>query len=342
TELSPQGGSMTVQLQDGTYIVNYVRSESLGWFLVDIVPLQSVFAPIVTSRNLFYASICLLMALGVLVTLLLYRNVQRPIRMLIQGVQRIKDGQYSARLKRQPNNEFDFLFGSFNEMAGQIGDLIEKVYKETLRSKEATLKQLQSQINPHFLYNCLFYIKNMSNLGDKDAVSAMALNLGEYYRYSTRLEKPTASLAEEMKLIENYLTIQTMRMQRFHYEIDIPEPMLSLDIPRLLVQPLVENAIVHGVENSARFGLITITGMQEDEVRWIVVEDNGPGLSMEQIAELQRKVASPQDEETGFGLWNTHQRLVHKYGGRSGLIFGRSESGGLRVELVWEERQDTP
>ncbi|MEF3308623.1 sensor histidine kinase [Paenibacillus sp. GYB004] len=342
TELSPQGGSMTVQLQDGTYIVNYVRSESLGWFLVDIVPLQSVFAPIVTSRNLFYASICLLMALGVLVTLLLYRNVQRPIRMLILGVQRIKDGQYSARLKRQPNNEFDFLFGSFNEMAGQIGDLIEKVYKETLRSKEATLKQLQSQINPHFLYNCLFYIKNMSNLGDKDAVSAMALNLGEYYRYSTRLEKPTASLAEEMKLIENYLTIQTMRMQRFHYEIDIPEPMLSLDIPRLLVQPLVENAIVHGVENSARFGLITITGMEEDGVRRIVVEDNGPGLSMEQIAELQRKVASPQDEETGFGLWNTHQRLVHKYGGRSGLIFGRSESGGLRVELVWEERLDTP
>ncbi|MEF3304086.1 sensor histidine kinase [Paenibacillus sp. GYB003] len=341
-ELSSQGGSLTVRLKDGAYIVNYVRSDSLGWFLVDIVPLQSVFAPIVTSRNLFYASIALLTALSLLVTLLLYRNVQRPIRMLIRGVQRIKDGQYSARLQRQSNNEFDFLFRSFNEMAGQIGDLIEKVYKETLRSKEATLKQLQSQINPHFLYNCLFYIKNMSNLGDKDAVSAMALNLGEYYRYSTRLEKPTASLAEEMKLVENYLTIQTMRMQRFHYEIDIPEEMLSLEIPRLLVQPLVENAVVHGVENSSRYGLITITGTQEDGLRRIVVEDNGPGLPPERIAELQRKVALPKDEETGFGLWNTHQRLVHMYGGRSGLYFARSASGGLRAEMVWEERRETP
>jgi two-component system sensor histidine kinase YesM len=339
TELTP-GGSLTIDLDDGKYIVNYIRSESLGWFLVDIVPLQSIFAPIVTSRNLFYASICLLMALSILVTLLLYRNVQRPIQLLIKGVQRIKDGQYSSRLKRQSNNEFDFLFHSFNEMAEQIGELIEKVFKETLRSKEATLKQLQSQINPHFLYNCLFYIKNMANLGDKEAVSAMALNLGDYYRYSTRLEKPTATLSEEMKLIENYLNIQTMRMQRFHYEIEIADRMLALEIPRLLVQPLVENAVVHGVEDSTQFGLIRISGVQSDGLNRIIVEDNGPGMSKERYAELQRKVSLPKDEDASFGLWNTHQRLVHMYGGRSGLYFSPSASGGFRVEMVWEERSE--
>lgn len=331
------GGSLTVDLPDGKYIVNYIRSESLGWYLVDIVPLQTIFAPIVTSRNLFYASICLLMALSTMATLLLYRNVQRPIQQLIRGVQRIKDGQYSSRLKRQSNNEFDFLFGSFNEMAEQIGELIEKVFKETLRSKEATLKQLQSQINPHFLYNCLFYIKNMANLGDKEAVAAMALNLGEYYRYSTRLEKPIATLAEEIKLIENYLNIQTMRMQRFHYEIDIADAMLALEIPRLLVQPIVENAVIHGVEESVQFGLIRIVGEQLDGLNRIVVEDNGPGMPPEKLEALQRKVALPKEEEASFGLWNTHQRLVHMYGGRSGLRFARSESGGLRVEMVWEE-----
>ncbi len=143
-------GSITVSLNKQKYIVNYIRSESLGWYLVDIVPLESIFAPIITSRNLFYTSIGLLTAMSLLVTLLLYRNVQRPIQLLIRGVQRIKDGQYSARLKQQPNNEFDFLFISFNEMAEKIQELIEKVYKETLRSREATLKQLQSQINPHF------------------------------------------------------------------------------------------------------------------------------------------------------------------------------------------------
>lgn len=336
-------GSLTMELDAGKYIVNYIRSESLGWHLIDVVPLQSIFAPIVTSRNLFYASICLLMALSVMVTLLLYRNVQRPIQMLVKGVQRIKNGQYSTRLKRQTNNEFDFLFQSFNEMAEQIGELIEKVFKESLRSKEATLKQLQSQINPHFLYNCLFYIKNMANLGDTAAVSAMALNLGEYYRYSTRLEKPTTTLAEEIKLIENYLNIQTMRMQRFHYEIEIADEMLALEIPRLLIQPLVENAVIHGVENSSQFGFIRITGRQEGRLNRIVVEDNGPGMAPEQYAALQRKVALPKDEEESFGLWNTHQRLVHMYGGQSGLCFSPSASGGFRVEMVWEEKgEDSP
>ncbi len=121
-------------------------------------------------------------------------------------------------------------------MAEQIQELIEKVYKETLRSREATLKQLQSQINPHFLYNCLFYIKNMASLGEKEAVVAMSLNLGEYYRYTTRLENPMTTIREEMKLIQNYLEIQTMRMQRLGYEIAIPEDMMELEIPRLLIQ----------------------------------------------------------------------------------------------------------
>ncbi|PYI55731.1 sensor histidine kinase [Paenibacillus flagellatus] len=330
-------GSVTVSLDSEAYIVNYIRSESLGWYLIDAVPVESVFAPIVTSRNWFYASICLLMALSVLVTLLLYRNVQRPIQQLIRGVQRIKDGQYSSRLKRQSNNEFDYLFESFNEMSAQIQELIEQVYEETLRSKEATLKQLQSQINPHFLYNCLFYIKSMANLGDKEAVVAMALNLGEYYRYSTRLEQTMASVAEEIRLIENYLTIQSLRIQRFHYEIEIPEAMMGLDIPRLLIQPLVENAVLHGVENSTHFGIIRIHGEQSDGLNRIIVDDNGPGLDPERIAALQRKVAMPL-EGNSFGLWNTHQRLQHLFGGRSGLVFSPSPLNGLRVELVWESK----
>ncbi|WP_372813775.1 sensor histidine kinase [Paenibacillus sp.] len=331
-------GSITVSLNKQKYIVNYIRSESLGWYLVDIVPLESIFAPIITSRNLFYTSIGLLTAMSLLVTLLLYRNVQRPIQLLIRGVQRIKDGQYSARLKQQPNNEFDFLFISFNEMAEKIQELIEKVYKETLRSREATLKQLQSQINPHFLYNCLFYIKNMANLGDKEAVVAMSLNLGEYYRYTTRLESTMTKLKEEFKLIENYLMIQTLRLQRLHYEIDIPEEMQTLEIPRLLIQPLVENAVIHGVENSLQFGVIQVKGERVNGINKIIVDDNGVGISADKLEELQRRVAEPLEEETGCGLWNIHQRLIHLYEGTSGLYFSQSPLNGFRVELIWEDK----
>jgi two-component system sensor histidine kinase YesM len=304
---SQSNGNMTLSLNEQKYVVNYIRSESLGWYLVDIVPLQSIFAPIVTSRNLFYASIVMLLVGSVIVSLLLYRNVQRPMRHLIQGVHRIRDGQFSARLKQQANNEFDYLFTNFNEMAEQIEVLVEKVYRETLRSKEATLKQLQSQINPHFLYNCLFYIKNMANLGEKEAVVDMALNLGEYYRYSTRLEQTTTTLKEEVRLLENYLTIQSLRLQRFHFEIDIPESMLDLEIPRLLIQPLVENAILHGVENSRDFGLILITGEQSDGINRIIVDDNGQGVPRNSWLSFKIRFLclNAKDRVLGYGTFNS-------------------------------------
>jgi len=335
----PGSGSVNMELDGKAYIVNYIRSVSLDWHLVDLVPLDSFFAPIHTSRNLFYSSIALLTAMGILAGLLLYRNVQRPLQLLQRGVQRIKEGQYATRLRMRPNNEFDYVFLRFNEMAGQIEELIDKVYKETLRSKEATLKQLQSQINPHFLYNCLFYIKNMAKLKEHEAVEAMALNLGEYYRYTTRLEHAATSLREEVKLVTNYLEIQSMRLQRFHYEIDIPEPMLELPIPKLLLQPLAENAVLHGVERSDAFGLIEIRGEQREGLCRIIVEDNGPGMTEEARAELLRRINEPLEEESGCGLWNIHQRLLHGYGGRSGLQFGVSPRGGMQVVMVWEMQE---
>jgi two-component system sensor histidine kinase YesM len=332
-------GTLNVTLAKQQYIVNYIRSETIGWYLIDIVPLESVFAPIHTSRNLFYVSIGLLLMLGMLATFMLYRNVQRPIQLLLRGVQRLKDGQFSVRLKQRPHNEFEYLFDRFNEMAEQIEELIDKVYKETLRSKEATLKQLQSQINPHFLYNCLFYIKNMANLGDKDAVVAMALNLGEYYRYTTRLEKTMTTLREELTLVDNYLNIQTLRIQRFRFEIEVPESMLELEIPRLLLQPLAENAVIHGVERSLQFGVIRVRGESDGGVHRIIVDDTGLGLPEPELLELQRRVAIPMDEQSGCGLWNIHQRLIHLYEGKSGLQFSASPLGGFRAELIWEQRE---
>ncbi|WP_248930693.1 histidine kinase [Paenibacillus hamazuiensis] len=335
-ELS-KSGSEIVTMDKKKYMVNFIRSESLQWYLVDYVPLESVLFPITMSRNLFYSSLALLLGLSILATLLLYRNVQRPIQMLVRGVRRLKGGQYSVRLEKQPNNEFDYLFASFNEMAERIQELIENVYAEKLRSSEAILKQLQSQINPHFLYNCLFYIKNMANLGQKDAVVAMALNLGEYYRSTIRIESGMTTIRDELKLVTNYLTIQNLRIQRFDYEIAIPEAMMELEIPRLLIQPIVENAVIHGIEANPDYGVIEIGGSRTgDEQYRIVIDDNGGGMSTEAMAALQKKLSLPMDDETGCGVWNVHQRLAHLYQGGSGVYLSRSPLGGLRVELRWD------
>ena len=149
-------------------------------------------------------------------------------------------------------------------MAAEIEQLIQKVYVEQLRSREANLKQLQSQINPHFLYNCFALIRSLTRLGKHDSVMEMALHLSKYYRYTTRVEKQSASLQEELDLIESYLKIQQLHISHLHYEIDIPDHMRHLDIPRLLLQPLVENAVIHGIERVERDGIITVSGGQTD------------------------------------------------------------------------------
>lgn len=330
-----------VRLEDEQYLVSTVKSSYLDWHLVDVVPLDQILKPIELSRNLFYLSMVLLFVVGIISSVLLYRNVQRPIRQLIKGLQSVQRGNFSVRINSNENNEFSFLFHRFNDMSHQIQDLIENVINEKIRAREAILKQLQAQINPHFLYNCLGYIINMAQMKDEEAVVTMAYNLSAYYRYTTRIERPTATLDEEVQLIINYLDIQKLRNGRIHYHIAIPEEMRNQRIPRLLVQPIVENAVIHGIGKSYSSGEIRISGEISDGYCKIYIDDDGPGLNEELMNELNHKMREPLKEDVGFGLWNTNQRIIHLFGGKSHLHFKNSPLGGFRTEIIWEMPIDT-
>lgn len=325
-----------VLLDHKNYLVSAVKSPQLGWYLVDIVPLDQMLGPISSSRNLFYLSMVLLFVVGISASVLLYRNVQRPIIKLIRGLQSVQRGDFSVQIKSNVNNEFAFLFYRFNEMSRQIQDLVEKVLGEKLRAREATLKQLQAQINPHFLYNCLGYIINMAQMKEQEAVVSMAYNLSAYYRYTTRMERETATVAEEIKLLVNYLDIQKLRNERIEYQIDIPDEMLKQQVPRLMLQPIVENAVIHGVGKSYSSGEIRIRGEISGGCCRVYVDDDGPGMSADGQEALNRKMKEPLQEEMGCGLWNTNQRIYHQFGEGSYLYFTASPLGGFRTEIIWQ------
>ncbi|WP_165972078.1 sensor histidine kinase [Paenibacillus piri] len=334
--LKEQVNHEPVKISGENYMLSYVPSATLGWYLVDFVPLEKAIAPINKNRNAFYTVISILLILGIAVSFVIYRNVQIPILQLMNNVQKLKRGDYSARLLKMPKNEFFFLFNRFNEMAGQIQELIENVYWEKIRSREAIVKQLQSQINPHFFYNCLFFIVSMSRLGDQKAVEAMATNLGDYYRYTTRTENQTTTLADELGLVRNYLTIQQLR-QQIEYEIQVPEFMQSFPFSRLLLQPLIENAIIHGIERKKNVGRIVIRGELQEKAARLIVEDNGKGMTDAEMQELDKKLRQPLTEEMGCGLWNVNQRLIHIFGSESGLALSHSELGGVKAALCWRK-----
>lgn len=335
-------GNRILNFKEHRLLLNYAPVGSLDWVMIDLVPLEKVVLPVKESSQFFILGIIAMLAIGVIITALIYRQIQYPINELVMKLQDIRSGNFSSRLQAKHRDEFQDVFSGFNDMAERIQELIEKVYEEKLRLKEAELKQLQSQINPHFLYNCLFYIKNMAKLGEDEQVVAMALNLGEYYRYTTRLENPLTTVREEVNFLKNYLNIHCFR-KPMSYEVHISEELMEVSIPRLFIQPLVENAIIHGIEKSDQEGRIRIQGFFISGGFVITVEDSGDGLEPDNLERLREKMSLPLTPETGCGLWNTCQRVMNLYAPGSGLEFDRSGLGGLRVAIrCMTKQQEEP
>ncbi|GAB2670223.1 sensor histidine kinase [Paenibacillus thermoaerophilus] len=327
--------SRMVRLDGETYLVSMAKSDITGWYLIDYMPQSDILAPIERSNRQFYYSTAALLLMSSLAAYLLYIQVQVPLRQLVVAFHKLKNGDYSVRLSRRGNSEFSFLFIRFNSMVEQIQDLFERVYLEKIHVREARLKQLQSQINPHFFYNCFSFISSMAKLKNEQAVVGMAHHLSHYYRYTTRQERELVTVAEELDFVTHYLSIQRMRMSRLDFHVDVPPRLRKLEIPPLVVQPLVENAVLHGIEPQPGAGRIAVRGEISGGEARLVVEDDGKGMSETELLILTRKLEQPMDSEMGCGLWNVHQRLHLRFGANAGLRFEPMPSGGLRVTLAW-------
>ncbi|WP_058304284.1 sensor histidine kinase [Gorillibacterium timonense] len=335
-KVNGQTSGFLIHTFDGKrYLITYYYSNLLDWHLIDFVPLDQIIGPIVQQRVLFSASSIILLITGIAAASVLYWNVQRPIFHLIRGVQRIKRGDYAYRLPTKSNNEFAFLMENFNEMAEQIQDLIENVLQSRIHARDATLKQLQAQIHPHFLYNSLGFIINMTKMGKDRAVIDMAHHLADYYRYTTRMDNQGVRISEELAFVRIHLEILRLRNETLTYSIELPDTLAEQRIPRLLIQPIVENALVHGLENVDYPGQVEIKASVKDGLVNLVVEDNGKGMDKEQLDQLLMNLRIPAGDYAGCGLWNVYQRLQGYYGADAKIEVSPSRLGGLAVRLVW-------
>ncbi len=331
-ELSNQ----TVTLDGKRYLVNTQRSDTTEWNLIDYIPLNDVIGPIRETNRMFYITVGSLLLMSSVLAYVLYAQVQAPLKQLVGSFHKLKMEDYSVRLKPKGKGEFGFVFMRFNSMVTQIQELFEKVYLEQIHVREARLKQLQSQINPHFFYNCFSFISSMAKLKNNSAIVAMSENLSHYYRYTTRQERDFVSLSEELDFVGSYLEIQKLRRNQLKVSIELPPRLRKIEIPPLIVQPLVENAVLHGIEEKSGEGLIQLTVSEVQGQYRIIVDDNGRGMDEAGRRELARRLSAPMDDKTGCGLWNVNQRMQLRFGERSGLSIEESPFGGLRVTLYWQ------
>ena len=318
------------------YLLSAARTEAAGqtFTLVKLQPARQAFSELTTQRNFFIALFVLVIAVNLLYMLHLWHLICKPLNKLSNAFQQVEQGDFSIRIHHSRDDDFSDIYHSFNQMTRRLEKLIEQVYMQTIRTQRAELKQLQSQINPHFLYNNLFTIRSLAQLGDTDTIEILAADLGEYFRYINRTGSQEVPLSMEVGHARNYANLQDLRFSsRIHLDFEpLPDELRDVIVPRLVLQPLIENAYQHGLTGTLTGGELHVGFRVEAEDAVIEVEDNGPDVDETLIRDLTARMSNPDAQET-TGMINIHRRLRLRFGEPYGLAFSVSPLGGLRVEM---------
>lgn len=332
TQVSGSGYNM---IDDKEYYYVYVKSEYLNMILLRYIPQELVLTPI---QN-FYIWVWIFSAAAVMIiisfSLATYQLIHKPLLALVKAFQKVEKGDLQVTIDIDSNNEFGYLYKRFNAMVVNLNTLIDQAYKQKILMQRAELKQLQSQINPHFLYNSFFMIHTMARVGD-DNLIPFTKHLGEYFRFITRNDADYVPLSEEVGHARTYTEIQLMRFSK-RLEIqfgDCPEKFSRMEVPRLILQPVIENAFEHAVERKKSNGIIAVNFFVNEDNLSISVEDNGSDFSEEQVEALQKRLQNDCDDANVTGLINIHRRIRLVYGEGCGLHMERSQLGGLKVVMI--------
>lgn len=282
-----------------------------------------------------------LLVIVLLAAYLLYYRVfiLRPLNDIFDTMrQSEKDGRF--RVVRTRGTDYDDIYARFNDMVEHIEELAGQVYEEQYRAQKAELKQLQMQIDPHFLYNSLYLIYRIARSEGNESIARLSLNLSNYYRYITKMPEHVVPLREEINHVMNYLEIQSVRFEpRVHIETEpLPEEIAEERIPSLIIQPVVENAFQHGVKDVASGGVVSLRYRVLPDSFQVIVADNSGKMDEEHVRLLWERLKS-DDAGDSNALRNLYRRLQLYQGGEHSLEL-RSVSNGLTAVLTFRKGQN--
>ena len=282
-------------------------------------------------------------AMGALfIALLLYslrvsRSITGPIRALTEKAERFGADNFSSLPVDTSIAELKTLDRNFDKMAGRITSLMEKQRQDQQSLHRAELELLQAQINPHFLYNTLDSIAILAESQREEDVVNMVTSLSTFFRNSLNRGEDIISLRAELIQAKSYLEIQQIRYSDIlTYSISLPEEIQDVTVPKLILQPLIENALYHGIKNRRGRGVIQITGEKQNDDILLQVRDNGAGMTEEQLQRLQAGVY--EEHHSGLGLKNVHQRIRLYCGEPYGLTFESKQGIGTTVTVLLPSR----
>ncbi|WP_281886369.1 sensor histidine kinase [Paenibacillus sp. YYML68] len=320
--------------------VTYLPSRIEGWYLVALTPLDKMRAETISVRNLVFGLLALTLLSVILFDVWFIRKLVRTIISVVKAMRYAEAGAFTEVQMSQEvyRDESGLLVKGFNRMSRQIDDLIRRVEEEQQRKKEAEMQALVSQINPHFIYNSLETINSMAVLQGNKEISRLVISLGKLLRISISETQELVSIATELEHVRHYLFIQICRFgDKLQYELNVPEQLRKHMTLKLIVQPIVENALYHGIEPLQGQGIIRIEALEAGDDLIIEVRDNGYGIEAARLAELFGDAQSPalagRTKHRGVGMKNVHDRLRIRFGPRYGILICSEMNVGTIVRI---------
>ncbi|MCG8478225.1 MAG: sensor histidine kinase [Spirochaetales bacterium] len=317
------------------YIVDSVGRT--GWRVVAVNPVDQLLASQRQLQSYYLSWVALCFAIVMVLTVVLSRRISGPIMRLRRSIQAVEQGRFDIDLHIERRDEIGALSRDFEIMLSTVRELMARNRHEQEEKRRSEIKALQNQITPHFLYNTLDSIVWMAESGRVDEVVEMTTNLGRLLRLGIGRGEAMVSLGTELEHLKSYLRIQEMRYRdRLQFRIEAEEATLPCRLPRLSLQPVVENAIYHGIKNRPGGGTIAVRTVARDRFVEIAVEDDGPGIDPAVLDRLRRHRVEPSN---GVGLKNVHQRLALTFGEDYRISFDSVNGAGtvVTIRIPWED-----
>jgi two-component system, sensor histidine kinase YesM len=327
-------GSLTLKQSD--LIINYLKSESSDLIFMNVVKKGALFKDIQKIQNRAINIIIFCIFITVLISIFASEIFTKRLKNLVNHMRIIEKGNFDDRIEIKSNDEIGYIERNFNSMSQKIKEYILTEYLIEIRTKTAELKSLQAQINPHFMFNTLESIR-ITALMNKDIQAAKMIHiLGDMFRWNIKMREIIVDISDEVEYINSYIELQKYRYEGFEADILIEKDILTLGIPKLVLQPIVENAIYHGMSSNSKEGRLLITGKLCDEVLEIAIIDNGEGMKTNKINEIMKTLQEDSDDYDlySIGLRNVHQRLRILFGEPYGLSVFSKEGNGTTVTIM--------
>lgn len=328
-------------------LVVAAKAREVDWTFVSRTPNSNLNVEFNQTRHFFLIVVSALVLVSIAIASFIARTITMPLKRLVQEMRQVEIGNFrGVAHPKSSYEEIDILVSSFNQMVHRMDDLIQREKESSGREKQAQLQALQSQVNPHFLYNTLNMIYWLLDEQENDKLARIVLSLSQMFQYSSEWEdNSNSTLGEELEQIRHYLTIIEARLEdRLTADIEIAPDFLDVQLPKMTLQPIIENAVKHGLEPSYKPGVLTVRAQAEGQRLHITIADNGVGMDPSALQQLQQALGQPHVEEMnnessqlsstgrkGIGIANVHHRLVLMHGESYGLSADSQEGAGTTI-----------